>query len=179
MQKSVVGDQNTLPKLGLLLGDCTGIGPELVVKVVAGRRMSNVARIVIIGDVRVFELGMRDAKVKPDYKVVPGVAAINWTSDAVPVIDLHNIDPSRFKQGVVSAESGKLTGNTLAYAIELAKKADIDAITFAPLNKRAMFDGGWKFPDEHKMFAQLLGHHGYFSEIDIHKSAHPSGIAAE
>ena len=167
MQKSVVGDQNTLPKLGLLLGDCTGIGPELVVKVVAGRRMSNVARIVIIGDVRVFELGMRDAKVKPDYKVVPGVAAINWTSDAVPVIDLHNIDPSRFKQGVVSAESGKLTGNTLAYAIELAKKADIDAITFAPLNKRAMFDGGWKFPDEHKMFAQLLGHHGFFSEMNV------------
>ena len=43
----------------------------------------------------------------------------------------------------------------------------MDAITFAPLNKRAMFDGGWRFPDEHKMFANLLGHKGYFSEMNV------------
>ncbi len=28
-----------------------------------------------------------------------------------------------------------------------------------------MFDGGWRFPDEHKMFAHLLGHTTYFSEM--------------
>jgi len=155
------------PKLGLLLGECTGIGPELVAKVANDKRIREVARIVIIGDVRVLQFGMQDAKVQPRYTVVPNVAAIDWTSEAVPVIDLGNIDPSRFKQGIVSAESGKLTGDTLAYAIDLATRGDIDAITFAPLNKRAMFDGGWKFPDEHKMFAHLLGHQGYFSEMNV------------
>jgi 4-hydroxy-L-threonine phosphate dehydrogenase PdxA len=30
-----------------------------------------------------------------------------------------------------------------------------------------MYDGGWKFPDEHKMFAYLLGHRGYFSEMNV------------
>jgi hypothetical protein len=30
-----------------------------------------------------------------------------------------------------------------------------------------MFDGGWKFPDEHKMFASLLGHKSYFSEMNV------------
>jgi len=155
------------PQLGLLLGECTGIGPELVAKVANDERIRQVARIVIIGDVRVFELGMHDAKVRPSYAIVPNVASIDWASDAVPIIDLANIDPSRFKQGIVSAESGKLTGDTLAYAIDLAKRGDIDAITFAPLNKRAMFDGGWKFADEHQMFAHLLGHQGYFSEMNV------------
>ena len=32
---------------------------------------------------------------------------------------------------------------------------------------RAMYDGGWKFPDEHKMFAHLLGHEDYFSEMNV------------
>ena len=135
--------------LVFMLGYCTGIGPKLVAKVLNDPRTRDVARIAVISDVRVLELGMRDAKVPPKYKVVPKVAAIDWAWDAVPEIDLCNIDPARFKQGVVSAESGKLTGDTLAYAIDLAKRGEIDAIIFAPLNKRAMFDGGWKFPDEH------------------------------
>ncbi len=164
---SSVVHSDSLPKLGLLLGDCTGIGPELVAKVLNDPRTRDVARIAVIGDVRVLELGMQDAKVQLKYEVTPNVAAIDWTLDAVPVINLSNIDPACFKQGVISAESGKLTGDTLAYAINLAKRGEIDAITFAPLNKRAMFDGGWKFPDEHKMFAHVLGHHGYFSEMNV------------
>jgi len=157
----------TRPRLGLLLGDCTGIGPEIVAKLLAAGEVRQAARIVVLGDVRVLALGMRDAKVELRYRVVPNAAAVDWNADAVPVIDLGNIDPARFPQGRVSAESGKLTGDTLAYAIEMAKRGEIDAVTFAPLNKRAMFDGGWKFPDEHKMFAHLLGHQGYFSEMNV------------
>src|SRR4029078_660780 len=59
------------------------------------------------------------------------------------------------------------TGDTLARAIDFALAGEVDAVTFAPLNKRAMYDGGWKFPDEHKMFAHLLGHKGYFSEMNV------------
>src|SRR5690606_21338840 len=51
--------------------------------------------------------------------------------------------------------------------IDLAKTGQVNAITFAPLNKRAMFDGGWKFPDEHKMFAHLLDHQGHFAEMNV------------
>jgi 4-hydroxythreonine-4-phosphate dehydrogenase len=155
------------PRLGLLLGDCTGIGPELIAKVLGDGRLRDVARIVVVGDARVLERGMQDGKVNLHYTIVPNAAAIDWQAAAVPVIDLGNIDPAKFKQGAVSAESGKLTGDTLAYAIGMAKRGDIDAITFAPLNKRAMYDGGWKFPDEHKMFAHLLAHQGYFSEMNV------------
>jgi 4-hydroxy-L-threonine phosphate dehydrogenase PdxA len=132
------------PRLGLLLGDCTGIGPEVIAKVLSDRRIHDAARIVVVGDVRVLALGMHDAKVSLRYAVVPNVAAIDWASDSVPVIDLGNIDPSRFKQGNVSPESGKLTGDSLGYAIEMSKRGEIDAITFAPLNKR--ISAGDKIP---------------------------------
>jgi 4-hydroxythreonine-4-phosphate dehydrogenase len=149
------------------MGDTTGIGPELVAKVLHDRHMSSIARLVVVGDARVLALGLADAKVTVKWTAVERVEAIDWSSDAVPVIDLKNIDPATLLRGKVSADSGRLTGDTLAYAIRLAVTGQIDGITFAPLNKRAMFDGGWKFADEHQMFASLLKHKGYFSEMNV------------
>jgi 4-hydroxythreonine-4-phosphate dehydrogenase len=156
-----------LPVIGLIPGDCTGIGPEQTARILADGNLAKVARLVVIGDARVLEMGMSHAGVKLNVKRVASPAKATWENGLVPLVDLGNIDPSRFPLGKANAESGKLTGDTLARAIEFAKATELDAITFAPLNKRAMFDGGWKFPDEHKMFAHLLGHESYFSEMNV------------
>jgi 4-hydroxythreonine-4-phosphate dehydrogenase len=156
-----------LPVIGLIPGDCTGIGPEQTARILADGNLTEVARLVVIGDARVLEMGMSHAGVKLNVKRVASPAQATWENGVVPLVDLGNIDPSRFPLGKANAESGRLTGDTLARAIEFAKAGELDAITFAPLNKRAMFDGGWKFPDEHKMFAHLLGHESYFSEMNV------------
>jgi 4-hydroxythreonine-4-phosphate dehydrogenase len=84
------------------------------------------------------------------------------------VIDLGNLDPSHgFPRGVVSAASGRIAGETLAYMIDLALAGRLDGIVFAPLNKAALHGGGWKFNDEHQMFAHLTGHSGYFGEMNV------------
>ncbi|HTH96569.1 MAG TPA: 4-hydroxythreonine-4-phosphate dehydrogenase PdxA [Stellaceae bacterium] len=160
-------ENETRPRIAFLLGDCTGIGPELVAKILAEGKMAEHARLVVVGDARVLERGMNDAKVDFKWARVDNVPSIDWYNGVVPMIDLKNVDPAKFPQGVGSAESGKLTGDTLAYAIGLAQKGEVDAVTFAPLNKRAMYDGGWKFHDEHQMFAHLLGHNGHFSEMNV------------
>jgi 4-hydroxythreonine-4-phosphate dehydrogenase len=157
----------TLPRLALLLGDMTGIGPELVARVMSDRRLADVARIVVLCDVRVLELGARDAGVPLAVNRVTDVNSIDWDAPGTPVMDLGNIDPQTLPRAVMSPASGKLTGETLAEAIRLALAGMFDGITFAPLNKAALHAGGWKFPDEHKMFAHLLGHKGYFSEMNV------------
>ncbi len=158
--------QDPRPAIGLLFGDCTGIGPEIAAKVLAKGAERTDARLVAIGDARVLELGMRDAGVTFPWRRV-AEDAITWKDGVVPLVDLGNIDPAAIERGRVSPESGKLTGDTLAHAIRMSQKDRLDAITFAPLNKAAMFAGGWKFPDEHKMFAHLLGHKTYFSEMNV------------
>jgi 4-hydroxythreonine-4-phosphate dehydrogenase len=160
-------DQNTLPTIALVPGDCTGIGPEQTARILADGRLADVARLVVVGDARVLEMGMAHAGVRLEVEQIASPAAANWRSDAVQLVDLTNTDPQLFPLGKSNAESGRLTGETLSRAIDFAKAGEVDAITFAPLNKRAMFDGGWKFPDEHKMFASLLGHTSYFSEMNV------------
>ena len=45
------------PVLGILLGDATGIGPEIVAKVFGDDDLLDYCRPIIIGDRRVLELG--------------------------------------------------------------------------------------------------------------------------
>ena len=68
---------NTPPRIAFLLGDCTGIGPELVARVMDEGRMAAHARLVVVGDARVLERGMRDAG-ELDTSVAPNAAASGW-----------------------------------------------------------------------------------------------------
>lgn len=158
-----------IPTIGLMLGDMTGIGPEISAKLLASGAMKSVARVVVIGDARVLELGCKDAGVSLDWKTYPDVDAIDWSRDEVALIDLGNIDPSRIKRGEVSAESGRLSGETLKRMIDLALAKKLDAICFASLNKAALHRGGWKYHDEHQMFAALTQHSGFFGEMNVIK----------
>ena len=167
MSNSSSADVRPHPRLALVLGDPTGIGPEQCACVLAAGRLLEAARIAVVGDVRVLEMGMRDAGVSFSFRAVASAAAIDWDKADVQIVDLANIDPATMPRGVVSAEAGRLTGDTLAAAIGMAQAGAFDAITFAPLNKAALHAGGWTFPDEHKMFAHLLGHETYFSEMNV------------
>ena len=160
---------NKLPVLGLMLGDVTGIGPEISVKLLASGMPHSVARVVVIGDARVFESGCRDAGIRLAFKTFDNIDAIEFNGDAIPLIDLANVDPAKYPRGVSSDESGRLCGNTLKHMIELADAGKIDGICFAPLNKGAMNRGGWKYPDEHQMFAALTRHQGFFGEMNVIK----------
>lgn len=155
------------PIIGLMLGDATGIGPEISARLLASGVANELANVVVIGDKRVLDLGIKNAGVKLGYRVVSSVDAIRWPTEQLPMLDLGNIDPTRFKQGVSSAESGRLTGETLKFMIDLALAGKLDGICFAPLNKGALHQGGWKYPDEHQMFAKLTGHAGFFGEMNV------------
>jgi len=158
-----------LPVIGLMLGDVTGIGPEISARLLASGTIGDRARVVVVGDARVFELGMRDAGVTLPYTAYGDIGEVKWPRGDVPLVDLRNIDPAQFKRGEFSADSGRLSGDTLKVMIDLAMAGRLDGICFAPLNKGALNKGGWKFHDEHQMFAKLTGHSGFFGEMNVIK----------
>ena len=155
------------PIIAFFPGDPTGIGPEQTARLLAERRVDEVARIVLVGDARVVALGAEDAGVSLPLAPVGSVADIDWDAAATPILDLANQDPATVTRGAPDAEVGRVVGETLKAMIDLAARGEVDAITFAPLNKKALFDGGWRFPDEHQLFANLLGHDGPFSEMNV------------
>ncbi|CAM5220456.1 4-hydroxythreonine-4-phosphate dehydrogenase OS=Castellaniella defragrans OX=75697 GN=pdxA PE=3 SV=1 [Castellaniella defragrans] len=150
-----------------MLGDMTGIGPEICARLLDSGRLHDVARVVVVGDARVFEMGCGDARVQPRVRTYRAVAEVDWTDPQIPLIDLGNIDPSGIRRGQVSPESGRLTGDTLRELVVRALSGEIEAVCFAPLNKAALHQGGWNFNDEHQLFAHLTSHQGFFGEMNV------------
>ena len=157
----------SLPVLGLMLGDATGIGPEQCARILADRRMADAARLLVVGDARVLEQGMADAGVGFAWRSYAAPEEVDWESHEIPFIDLANLDPASIGRGAVSAASGRVSGATLAHMIELALGHKLDGIVFAPLNKAALHAGGWHFNDEHQLFAHLTHHQGFFGEMNV------------
>jgi len=158
---------DTLPRLGLMLGDPTGIGPEQCARILADGRMHSTARLLVVGDSRVLAQGMRDAGVDFPVQRVETAADAVFGTQAVPLLDVANFDPASVPRGRVSPDSGRVCGETLATMIALADAGELDGIVFAPLNKAALHAGGWHFSDEHQMFAHLARHQGYFGEMNV------------
>jgi 4-hydroxy-L-threonine phosphate dehydrogenase PdxA len=150
-----------------MLGDATGIGPEQCARIVADRRLNGAARLLVFGDSRVLDQGARDAGVELHWRAYSNPEDVDWDRSEIPIVDLHNLDPSTLRRGAISADAGRTAGDTLAHMVGLALQGRLDGITFAPLSKAALHAGGWKFNDEHQMFAHLTGHQGFFGEMNV------------
>jgi 4-hydroxythreonine-4-phosphate dehydrogenase len=138
------------PRIGVLLGDPTGIGPELVAKLVVLPETSEAAEVVIVGDPDIYRRGAEIAATGP-------VSA--------EFIEYSSADD--YPLGQVSAEGCAYALASLKVAIEKLDAGIVDAIVYAPLNKQAMKLAGMAYEDELHYFASLLRHTGTVSEINV------------
>jgi 4-hydroxythreonine-4-phosphate dehydrogenase len=78
-----------------------------------------------------------------------------------PVIyHLDNIS-GFIEPGIESGAAGKAAAGYIEAAVELCAAGSIDAIATAPINKRALFLGGYSFPGHTEFLAHLTGAEEY------------------
>ena len=78
-----------------------------------------------------------------------------------PVIfHLDNID-GHIEPGIESGAAGKAAADYIEAAVELCAAGAIDAVATAPINKRALFLGGYSFPGHTEFLAYLTGAEDY------------------
>ena len=156
------------PIVGLMLGDCTGIGPEQCARVLADKRLADAARLVVVGDARVLMQGARDAAVpKLAWRTYASPAAVDWDAEEVPLIELGNMDPAEAIRGTPCPNAGRSAGETLERMADLARAGEIDAVTYAPLSMAAVRAGGWRCADEHELLAQVSRHEALFTPMTL------------
>jgi 4-hydroxythreonine-4-phosphate dehydrogenase len=152
------------PKIGLLMGDSSGIGPEIVAKLL-GRAELGESQVVVIGERWAIENALCAFGMNVD---LPRIAGPDQLSTPFPaLLETNFLQQNELVPACVNAKSGVAVLRTLRLAIELAKKGSIDAICYAPLNKHAMHLAGLQFPDELRFFAHELGYTGHAGEINV------------
>ena len=159
--------EQTRPVIALAMGDPAGVSPELTAKLVTLDDVRAKARLVLIGDIRVFEQGARVAGVTPAVKTV-GPGGTPGTGDDTPLfIDLAHLDPASIARGVASEAGGSFALANYRHALTLARDGKVEAVCFTPFNKRAMRLAQPCYDDEIAFSAKVAGLTTPASEFNV------------
>jgi 4-hydroxy-L-threonine phosphate dehydrogenase PdxA len=153
-------------KIAVLLGDPSGIGPELVVRLL-NEDISNEANVVVIGEKKILEDGENISGKKVDFKFVTDFNEVKFDDKTKFFLDISKGTNRTYKRGEVSAESGKSVLEAMDYALDLAKEKKIDAINFGPMNKTSLMMGGCQYNDEHDFMQNKLEMKEFCCEFNV------------
>ncbi len=144
---------NNEPIIGVTMGDCAGIGPEVILKSQKNLALKS-RKIIVIGNVYVME------KVKDAIGIggihinrISKASEADFSQGVLNVLHLDNIKIHELLPGKVQSMAGNAAYEYLVKAIELAMNKEIDAIATAPLNKEAMQLAGYQYAGHTEILA--------------------------
>lgn len=143
-------------KLGITLGDINGIGPEVVIKMLADNRICELFTPVIYGSANVLAYYKKliEGAETFQYRAVNTAAeARHKTVSLVTCID-EGIRP---EPGVSSPAAGKASVDMLRAAAADLKAGLLDAVVTAPINKESVQSDGFHFTGHTEFFAAEFG----------------------
>lgn len=129
-------------RLGLMLGDPSGIGPELVARFLSQPDLYKDVELVVIGDARWLAEGQEIAGTSYPIPTISSLDNAKIETGNPVLLDYPTLAPGEFPMGEVSEAAGRATFETLSYTVELSRTGVIGGFVFAPLNKEAMHLGG-------------------------------------
>jgi len=140
------------PVVALTLGDPAGIGPEIVLKAIRKRALTEKVNLVIIGDLFVLRGIASRLHINcllPRFSTLDGpIPSRNFPC----LLDRQHMEFS-IPMGCVDARCGALSLDYLETAIRLAANRVVDGIVTGPIHKQAWAAAGSKFTGHTEMLA--------------------------
>jgi len=168
--------KNGLPKIGITMGDPSGVGPEIVVKALKEMSPEHRSASAVIGNL--------DFLKRADRMLGAGLTYADSLDSArngaVPVVHVVTRDASQIRDGEITEAGGEAAYQYVVKAVELAMAGAIGVIVTAPLNKGAMHAAGHHFDGHTELLAHLSGAKSSFmllasSKLSVvHVSTHVS-----
>lgn len=138
------------------MGDPAGIGPEVVLKAVAEDEIRTTCVPIIIGDAQLLAHTARTLELQCGYDIIRQGEPIPDELTGPVIFHIDNIG-GFVEPGIESGAAGKAAAGYIEAAVELCAAGSVDAIATAPINKRALFLGGYSFPGHTEFLAHLTG----------------------
>ena len=152
--------------IALLLGDPSGIGPELISKLLS-EEITDKVNIIVIGEKKILDAGNKISGKTHNLKLIENIDQINFEDGNKFLLEPSKGKNHNYKIAECSKESGESVIEALNLALDLAKEKKVHAINFGPFNKTSLKLGGNKFSDELHLMAERLEVKNYFCEFNV------------
>ena len=137
------------------IGDPAGVGPEIVAKSVASKEVFEAADCIVVGDKTIMENAIKISGVSLEVNVIDGPENGDFREGVLNLIDLGNVDMSKFEFGKVNGMCGQAAYQYIAKSIELANEGRVDAVATTPINKESLRAGNINFIGHTEIFGAL------------------------
>jgi 4-hydroxythreonine-4-phosphate dehydrogenase len=145
------------PIIGITMGDPAGIGPEIVVRALADKRVNRAVRCLVYGDARVIEKAVRESRLGLEIRAIGKPAEAHFAVGSIEVIDFGNADPAAFEPGQVQASCGQAAWDYVEAAVRAVLRGEVEVVDTAPINKESIQAAGVPYLGHTEMLAGLTG----------------------
>jgi 4-hydroxythreonine-4-phosphate dehydrogenase len=143
------------PVIAITMGDPAGIGPEIIVRALEGRKVRSLCRPVVIGRREILSGAAAFLGSSLKFHVASRVG------ETVPARSVSFVEAGsgreRFRLGRPTAPGGRLSLAAIEKAVDLALAGDVDAVVTGPVSKEAIRKAGSPFPGHTEMLASRTG----------------------
>ena len=144
------------PRIGITIGDPSGIGPEISLKAIADEEVLTACTPILIGDAQYLAHWSRIFDLARGFDVIN--EGESWSSNigSPAIYNLANI-PGSIEMGMEQADCGKAAAEFIEAAVMLCGIGQLDAIVTAPINKLSLYLAGYPYPGHTEFLADLTG----------------------
>jgi 4-hydroxythreonine-4-phosphate dehydrogenase len=147
-----------LPRIAMTMGDPSGVGPELALRLLSDSQLASEVTPLVFGDLRILERVASQTRLPLPRQVISGPQWESGHAIAGPaVVDWQAIDAASVVSGQVSAATGRASFTYVERAIDAALAGRIAGVATGPISKEALHAAGIDFPGHTEIFAARSG----------------------
>jgi 4-hydroxythreonine-4-phosphate dehydrogenase len=144
-----------LPKIGITMGDPTGIGPEIIVKALSMKEPFQSCRPVVFGDREVLSRAIQRQSLSASLEVIETIPEGGYSPEKIFLISSSQLKIASLRFGQPDRACGEAMVKYIEEAVKWVRIGKLDALTTCPINKQAMNVAGYSFPGHTELLAHL------------------------
>jgi 4-hydroxythreonine-4-phosphate dehydrogenase len=148
------------PRIAITIGDPAGIGPEIVLKAITDEQVRAACVPVVVCDAQELAHQARRLDLVCGLPIFNTGEELPEELDAPVLYNLANVH-GPVEMGVESGACGRAAGEFIEAGVQLCMSGQVDAIATAPINKKALFLGGFSYPGHTEFLAHLTSTEDY------------------
>ncbi len=145
----------SLPTIAIVMGDPAGIGPELIIKVLADERLQARCRAFIIGDLPSLREQAAAQAAALRFQPIESLDEAAFQPGCLDVLNPPGFSLGARLPAAVHPKLGEAAARYLRLAYELALQSRVDGVVMAPMNKESFRAAGYDYADELAFLADV------------------------
>ncbi len=141
--------------IAITLGDVNGVGPEVVLKALRLWQAPQSVRILLVGPQAAWRFWQERLQLELHAPVIEVLSL--WPSNSQFAMFDTLPGATQIDVGKATLTSGKIAGDALIAASDMAGAGLVDAIITAPVSKYALAQAGFHYPGQTEFVAERLG----------------------